>query len=184
MALEEVGGARRRRVEAANLLLRPLPIAATIPGGSSQVPNQRILRSVLAGFLGTYTGRYSEYQGFWLFGFLELQSPLEVNLLNKSKSTASYESIASDLARVKFSEQLQKHGFEVSIIRHAVLTLSSEAQAVTRMAGDFAREGFDTIFRVSVVTGTEKRLEDVKIVFVAPHDERFERRSGRHNENP
>ena len=34
------------------------------------IPARRHLKSVLAGFLGTYTSRYSDFQGYWLFGFI------------------------------------------------------------------------------------------------------------------
>jgi hypothetical protein len=31
---------------------------------------RRVIKSVLRNFLGTYTSRYSEIRGYWLFGFL------------------------------------------------------------------------------------------------------------------
>jgi len=67
--------------------------------------------------------------------------------------------------------------FDVSVVVHALLAIEHGPHMVTRMAGDFVREGYDTVSHVSIVTDTERRLEDKEIVFVAPHDERFERRS-------
>jgi hypothetical protein len=31
---------------------------------------RRIIKGVLHNFLGTYTSRYSDYDGYWLFGML------------------------------------------------------------------------------------------------------------------
>ena len=31
---------------------------------------RRAIRGVLGNFLGTFTSRYSDYDGYWLFGFL------------------------------------------------------------------------------------------------------------------
>lgn len=31
---------------------------------------RRVIKSVLHNFLGTYISRYSDFRGYWLFGFL------------------------------------------------------------------------------------------------------------------
>jgi|SRR6185312_3623449 len=145
------------------------------------IPRRRNLKGVLAGFLGTYTSRYSDYQGFWLFGFIVgLPNPLEIDLLGVQENALSPEDMAGDLARVKFREQLRKHGFELSAVRRARLVIEHGEHKVGRLAGDFRREGFDTVFRAFVVADTESRFDRREVVFVAPHDERFERRSARH----
>jgi hypothetical protein len=46
------------------------------------VATRRVLNSVLRGFLGSYSSRYSDFDGFWLFGFLVSDLALmEVDLL-------------------------------------------------------------------------------------------------------
>lgn len=46
------------------------------------MPTQRAIRGVLGNFLGTYTSRYSEHDGYWLFGLVVAElGELEVNLL-------------------------------------------------------------------------------------------------------
>jgi hypothetical protein len=88
------------------------------------IPRRRNLKGVLAGFLGTYTSRYSDYQGFWLFGFIVgLPNPLEIDLLGVQENALSPEDMAGDLARVKFREQLRKHGFELSAVRRTRLVI-------------------------------------------------------------
>ena len=37
---------------------------------ATSMPTRRVIKSVLHNFLGTYTSRYSDYNGYWLFGFM------------------------------------------------------------------------------------------------------------------
>ena len=38
--------------------------------GDQSVTTSRVIKSVLQNFLGTYASRYSDFEGYWLFGFL------------------------------------------------------------------------------------------------------------------
>ena len=40
------------------------------PAIQDSMPTRNALKGVLAGFLGTYTSRNSDYRGYWLLGFL------------------------------------------------------------------------------------------------------------------
>jgi hypothetical protein len=42
-------------------------------GYDSRMPGRRSITGVLCGFLGTYTSRYSDFDGYWIFGFLVAQ---------------------------------------------------------------------------------------------------------------
>ena len=47
--------------------------------------SRSVIKSVLWNFLGTYMSRYSDYDGYWLFGFLiEDMGELEINILGQS----------------------------------------------------------------------------------------------------
>ena len=49
---------------------------------------RKAIKSVLDNFLGTYISRYSDYDGYWLFGFLVKESPhLKINLLSTNVDT-------------------------------------------------------------------------------------------------
>lgn len=86
---------------------------------------RRVIKSVLSNFLGTYTSRYSDFNGYWLFGFIvenlriiqiDLLKPVchkEINPLN----------LAIEIATNKFTEQLQKNGLARSQIKNAQLTI-------------------------------------------------------------
>ena len=49
--------------------------------------SRRVIKGVLGNFLGTYVSRYSDYDGYWLFGFLVGDlGELRINLLGQSVS--------------------------------------------------------------------------------------------------
>jgi len=144
------------------------------------IPRRRQLNGVLAGFLGTYTSRYSDFEGYWLFGFIvEAIDLLEIDLLARPSSAAGAVAKAESLARTKFREQLRKHGFEESATVEATLRIQPGAEEVERLAGDLRRLGRDLTFRASVLSDTGTRYNRSQTVFVASHDPRFEQRAVR-----
>jgi len=137
---------------------------------------------VLRGFLGTYVSRYSDWDGFWLFGFLvsELRV-MEIDLLGAGGDVApadTPEAAARALATSKFRDQLAKVGLPAGRVEAASLTLERLAPA-TGLADGVARAGFQLRFRAATTTDTGRVFEAEQIVFVAPHDPRVERRSAR-----
>lgn len=144
------------------------------------IPKRRQLNGVLAGFLDTYTSRYSDFEGYWIFGFIvEAVEVLEIDLLAKPSSAAGAISVAANLARGKFCEQLGKHGFANSAASAANLRIVPGVDEVEKLAGDLRRSGRDVAFHASVLSDTGNRYTRTKVVFVASHDPRFEQRSGR-----
>jgi hypothetical protein len=138
------------------------------------------MNGVLAGFLDTYTSRYSDFEGYWIFGFIvETIEVLEIDLLAKPTSAAGAIAAAENLARAKFCEQLRKHGFATSAASAGNLRISPGVDEVERLAGDLRRSGRDLTFHASVLSDTGTRYTRAKVVFVASHDPRFEQRSNR-----
>ena len=147
------------------------------------MPTRRRLRGVLAGFLGTFTSRYSDYGGYWLFGFL-VGGPavLTFDLIGPPPPprSGSSEGIAHHLARKKFAEQLRKSGLPPASIRSAVLTIERPSATVTEGGGSGGpRRGFNLHLRVTLVADTGQTFARDQIVFAAPHDPQRELRSGR-----
>jgi hypothetical protein len=144
------------------------------------IPKRRQLNGVLAGFLGTYTSRYSDFEGYWVFGFIvEAVDLLEIDLLAKPSSAAGAIAKSDELARTRFREQLRKHGFAESAAVEATLRIVPGAEQVERLAGDLRRPGRDVTFCASVLSDTGTRYTRTETVFVASHDPRFEQRSER-----
>ena len=145
------------------------------------MPTQRVLKSVLHGFLGTYTSRYSDYRGYWLFGFLvgDLES-LTIDLLDDAHPTSeSSEGTAIQLAAERFTDQVHKADLAMSQIREAHLLID-------RLSGERRGQvnGHDCIgwivrFRATATSVTGKEFERVEEAFIARHDANVERRSGR-----
>ncbi len=86
---------------------------------------RRVINGVLGNFLGTYVSRYSDYNGYLLFGFLvgEL-GELRFNLLGESVSeTSSPKGVAILSAVTKFEDHRRKMDLSRSRIREASLTI-------------------------------------------------------------
>lgn len=144
-----------------------------------RVPTRRVLKSALHAFLGTYTSRSTAYDGYWLFGFLVGDlSVIEMDLLAPADATGSAPArVARALAVAKFAEQLAKAGLARDHVRAARLVI--ERLAPTTSLVEFQeRSGFQIRFRATVTADTGLEFAEERIVFVAPHDARLERRSG------
>ena len=87
---------------------------------------RKVIKSVLRNFLGTYVSRYSDYHGYWLFGFLVIDlGELEIDLLNEGGGDPDSPVARSrQLAVIKFAEQLQKAGLARSLVRNARLKIT------------------------------------------------------------
>ena len=177
---------------------RAVPRVSRITLHWGAMPTRNHLNGVLGGFLGTYTSRYSDFDGYWLFGFLlGSAEPLELDLLGTTEPWASPEpgfrptngttmqsgiqalGVACKVARVKLAEQLAKHGLPLSIVREARLSIEREAERFECPTGWPSRSGFDVRFRATLVADSGRRFERETVVFVAPHDPRLESRSAR-----
>jgi hypothetical protein len=139
------------------------------------MPSSRVLRGVLCNFLGTYTSRYSDYNGYWLFGFLatRLEGAVLDLLAHVGKPRDLLES-AHALAVREFADQLAKSGLDSSKVAHACLRI--EQLAADRRS---ERSGWNDRFLVTATANTGRRFECEVITFIAPHDRRLELRSTR-----
>jgi hypothetical protein len=143
---------------------------------------ERILKGVLNGFLGTYTSRYSDFDGYWLFGLvLEDLNGTNINLLaHVSSSPAPNEKEeATRLACLKFQDQLEKHCLRSANLREAKLRLEVLPGTKEGFVNGKLSNGREVRFEVAVVSEHGKRFNATEIVFVAPHDELKEQRSTR-----
>jgi hypothetical protein len=69
------------------------------------MPSSRTLRAVLHNTLGTYLSRYSDYDGYWLFGFLVPRLiELKFDLLRRSQHADLIEARAAERAVSVFRE--------------------------------------------------------------------------------
>lgn len=140
------------------------------------------IKSVLHNFLGTYTSRYSDYDGYWLFGvIIHNLGKLQIDLLNPSANLNEFPSIefAIQLATQKFQEQMSKAGFTFLIVQEAKLFVTKLPESVTGLANGFACAGNNVQFLIQIVSKQGTTYESEITVFVAPHDPSIEERSSR-----
>jgi hypothetical protein len=142
------------------------------------------LKGVLRSFLGTYTSRYSDYEGYWLFGVLET-CPRDrcFDLLGPAPepATKSPETFAARLASRRFSEQLAKSGVGRDCVAHASLVITRQptprfGRSYSRLPQARLREGIDYRLKASVTTDLGRTYSEDATVFVAPHDPELELR--------
>jgi hypothetical protein len=141
--------------------------------GTEAVANRRVIKGVLDNFLGTYTSRYTDYEGYWLFGLLvsELREA-EFDLLAGGSGPESPHGVAERVAALKFAGQARKAGLEASQVRRAWLRMERLPESVTQYCYFAGRDraGYSVAFRAGSMTDDGRVYERVRVVFVAPHD--------------
>lgn len=140
------------------------------------MPSRRVLKSVLHNFLGTFSSRYSDLRGYWLFG--QLPADLDrwvVDLRGDPPEGEAPLEVARRLAIRRFQEQLGKAGLDRSVVREAVLSWARDAPALGRQ-GEFEARGHRVELHVRVVTDRGSIIERRQFSFVAVHDPSRERR--------
>jgi hypothetical protein len=145
------------------------------------VPQIRTIKGVLHNFLGTYTSRYSDFDGYWVFGFLTNLENLTIDLLYKESEAVetSPVSAAIQFARQKFTEQMLKAGLSISLLREASLKITLLNESATGLVNGRTHAGRRMRFQVKALSGNGNGFESSKTIFVAPHDANIEQRSGR-----
>lgn len=142
--------------------------------------SRKALKCVVAGFLGTYVSRYTDYDGYWLFGFLDFGvDPFNFDLLCEGAQGTSPLNVAHAIACAKFRQQVQKHRLPPSVVSEVELTIARTTGLQSEFAGDFVRVGQRVAVRVSVRSDLGQCFEGTANIFVAPHDPLRERRSAR-----
>ena len=143
---------------------------------------RRAIKGVLHNFLRTYTSRYSDYDGYWLFGLVAAQlGDVRVDLCADPPAGRVLTPLAAltEFARRKFREQLDKAGVPRRYIGEAELRVTrSDASTHGPVNGRWS-DGHDFTFTVRAVSDRRTTFQDQVTVFVALHDATLESRSTR-----
>jgi hypothetical protein len=141
----------------------------------------RRIQGILCNFLGTYTSRYSDYEGWWLFGFLANEiKQLKIDLLNQLPIFEHNQlAFAVELAKRKFCEQMEKNRIPISWIHEAHLEIVKLPQSKSGFVNGRASSGNDFRFAVQATTDCGKTYKTEVTIFVAPHNPQIESRSTR-----
>jgi hypothetical protein len=149
------------------------------------MPTRRVIQSVLHNFLGTYTSRYSDYAGYWLFGFmLESLDCIEFDLLAaESIAAVPIVEFARQLAVRRFADQLRKSSLDRLRIREVTLAIKRLPKTIIEPVNGRPSNGYGVRFEVTAITDTGQRFAAARTVFVAPHNPQRDIRSSRWNES-
>lgn len=130
-------------------------------------------------FLGTFTSRYSNYDGYWLFGFLVPNfAVVRVNLLQANvEQDDAICSFMKQRAVVRFADQCQKGRLALSTISTAILKLHQLPERVPGEINGHPCSGFHVRFDVEVFGVDGRRGHSSCELFVAPHNPAVERQS-------
>lgn len=147
------------------------------------MPSRKLMTSVLRGFLGTYVSRYSDLDGYLVFGLAaDGLDGLEVDLtIDAPPPSLDSFSEVRRLAIRRFAEQLAKVGLSGSVVRSATLAIrrTPEAQNYHVETGRRVPSGHDYTFTVSVVTDLGRPYRAECRAFIAPHADVFTRSTRR-----
>lgn len=134
---------------------------------------QRTIHSVLWNFLGTFTSRYTDYGGYWLFGLLikEFDDELQVDLLAPCCDGAnSPVNAAINAARTKFKEQYTKAGLVELQIKDAKLSIRILVESTNGVVNGRPCIGKSVCFNATAVMAGGRRYERERVLFVAAHN--------------
>jgi hypothetical protein len=149
--------------------------------GSDIVATSRSIKGALRNFLSTYTSRYSDYDGYWLFGFLvPWLDQLSIDLLGPSPTVVAHPLQAAIRTAIeRFHDQLRKAGLDPARLGAARLVIRKLAEPVEGFVNGCLAPGFHVVFAIHAVTTSGRRYESDVTTFVAPHDPSLELRSTR-----
>lgn len=142
---------------------------------------RRALTGVLGNFLDSFTSRYSDFDGYWLFGLLvEEANSVSFDLLRpEGNRTSPILNSASRTARAKFAELLEKARVPAEFVSSAEVGLTKLMPPRNGMAGGRCRHGYRVVVSAEAVSDLGKRYVSKRVIFVAPHDPSVEHRSTR-----
>lgn len=136
--------------------------------------------SALGGFLGKFLGRSSEWNGYWLFGFLPFEErPIEWTLLPAAPPDHTTPlTHARSLASAILADQLSKAG-RAGELTEATLSMTAVGQETRTHECGQVRTGWLIRAEIAATDHRGRLHTRAETIFVARHDRRVERESGR-----
>jgi hypothetical protein len=138
-------------------------------------------RGAVAGFLAAYVSRYTDHDGYWLFGYLAAAEEIvKVDLLDERPRDTGPTGSAARIARARFLEHLAKARVDVSEVQTASLEITPlSVSARVRVGRGDVVDGRGLRVSVRIVLESGARVAREVTVFAAPHDPTRELRSTR-----
>jgi hypothetical protein len=142
--------------------------------------SRKAITSVLHNFLGTFSSRYSDYQGYWLFGFIvsDLERA-EVDLMSNTDLANSPWEFARRHAQTMFMDQVAKARLDSTWIREANLQMTKSPESCQTPVNGYMCAGNKINLVARAVLDNAREYRHCIAICVAPHDPSVERRSTR-----
>lgn len=143
---------------------------------------RRQITGVLCGLLDTYSSRYSDYDGYWIFGFLVREKDsFSFDLLGKGSVflLSPVKARAQQLACLKFREQLHRAHIPEEYVSKAELTIRKIGDPRIGPVNGHLSNGYQVSLVAEAVSDLGKKYRAEKFLFAAPHDPSVELRSAR-----
>ncbi len=145
------------------------------------MPRRTEIKGVIDTFLSSFTSRYSDYDGYWIFGLLvDEDEEINIDLLAPFHSnTTSVVSVVKRIASDTFQNQIAKYKLPPSVIHGATLKITKTDKVTKCCNHGMWRDCVGLRLCVQVLTDLGRQFERERLVFAAPHDPNFETRSAR-----
>lgn len=145
---------------------------------------RRSIKAVLRSFLEVYIRRESDFDGYWVFGYLAHPpgSMIAFDLLSEPAINSSPVTPiihAKQIAARTFAERTSRMRVPIHYITEAYLEVMTPEKQRKFWAGEHWRLGHDVEIRAVAITDLGRWYEEKITLFVAPHDPKFEHRSTR-----
>jgi len=146
---------------------------------------RRRLTGVLCGFLDAFVSRNSDYDGYWIFGFLAGEAyEVSFGLLstNSNAEGPSAFSTAARIAQSKFAELLEKSRIPMEFVSQGRVIITKLEPATLGLVNGRTSNGHLYSIRAEVMSDLRKQYTASKVIFIASHDPSVEQRSRRRND--
>jgi hypothetical protein len=130
---------------------------------------RRQITGALCGLLDTYGSRYSDYDGYWIFGLLAREADSFSFDLLSSDAPASSSSVVSEACRL-------------ARVSGAKLTIQKIGDSKVGPVNGHISHGHQVSMVAEAVSDLGKKYRAERFLFVAPHDPSIEHRSARRRE--
>ena len=147
---------------------------------------RRRITGVLCSLLESFGSRYSDFDGYWIFGQLLRESDaFSISLLTSDASAADSRVLAKakSIARSALRAQIQRAHIPIECVADAVLKIRKlDGDRIGSVNGHVAK-GFSVSISAEAVSDFGKLYTAEKFLFVALHDPNLEHRSVRRDQN-
>jgi hypothetical protein len=145
---------------------------------------RRRLTGVLCGFLDAFVSRYSDYDGYWIFGLLVRErAEVSFELLRGSSDMPGSPvfSAAVRIAKSRFASLLEKYCIPPEFVSEASVAVSRLEPATRGPVNGRTCTGHHYLLVANAASDLGKHYTAHKRIFIAPHDPSVEHRSTRRN---